>query len=163
MSARFSVQSHAAEWDRVKICAEAAITSKDHALFFCATLRAASIFATALGVPSTAFCFRSLQRGDAEKCKTGRTIDLPALRHGPGIGRWCSQPTSLCCPQRHRQKTKARHLGLDTSEGVLGPSFFHSESGIRGARSQKSRLTAVNCDLSDWPSPARKTGDGVKI
>ena len=30
-----------------------------------------------------------------------------------------------------------KHLGLDTLEEVLGPSFFHSESAIRGTRPQK--------------------------
>jgi len=76
------------------------------------------------------------------------------------MGRWCGQRTCRRRPrpQRHRQKTKARHLGLDTLEGVLGPSFFHSESAIRGTRSQKSRHTAANFGLSDWPSPERKTG-----
>ena len=40
-------------------------------------------------------------------------------------------------PQRHRQKTKARHLGLDTLEGVLGPSFFHR--GKRDTRNEAAK------------------------
>ena len=61
-------------------------------------------------------------------------------------------------------ENKARHLGLDTLEGVLGPSFFHSESAIRGTSPQKSRHTPANFGLSDWPSPfaERKSGDEVK-
>jgi hypothetical protein len=44
---------------------------------------------------------------------------------------------ALPVPRRHRQKIKARHLGLDTLEGVLGPSSFHSESAIRGRAAKK--------------------------
>jgi hypothetical protein len=40
-------------------------------------------------------------------------------------------------PQRHRQKTKARQLGLDTLEGVLGPSFFHK--GKRDTRNEAAK------------------------
>jgi hypothetical protein len=74
-----------------------------------------------------------LQRGHVEKCKAWKTrsvTDFPALRHVLGIERWCSQRTCLRRPRPRRQKTKARHLGLDTLEGMLGPSFFHSKSAI---------------------------------
>jgi hypothetical protein len=58
------------------------------------------------------------------------------------------------------QKTKARHLGLDTLEGVLGPFFFHSESATRKEAAKKP-LHVHNFGLSDWPSPfaERKGGD----
>ena len=59
-----------------------------------------------------------------QKCKAGRTTDLPSRRHVVGIRRWFGQCIRLPRPQRYRKKTKARHLGLDTLEGVLGPSFF---------------------------------------
>jgi hypothetical protein len=38
---------------------------------------------------------------------------------------------------RHRQKTKARHLGLDTLEEVLGPSFLHK--GKRDTRNEAAK------------------------
>jgi hypothetical protein len=118
----------------------------------------------ALVSSARAFCSCYLQRGHAEKCETGTTIDFPTLRHVVGIGRWCSQLTRPRRPQRHRRKTKARHLGLDTSEGVLGPSFFHSESAIAERGRKKSRHTPASFGLSDWPSPfaERKSGDEVK-
>ena len=45
-----------------------------------------------LGVCRRRLFVFSLRRGHAEKCKAGRTTDLPALRHGLGIGGWCGQP-----------------------------------------------------------------------
>jgi hypothetical protein len=49
-------------------------------------------------------------------------------------------------------------------EGVLGPSFFHSESAIAERGRKKSRHTPASFGLSDWPSPfaERKSGDEVK-
>jgi hypothetical protein len=82
-----------------------------------------------------------------------------------GIGRWCSQRTCLRRPRppRHRQKTKARHLGLDTLEGVLGPSFFH-KGAIRGTRPQKNHFAGAILPWSDWASPFFLSGRvGTKV
>jgi hypothetical protein len=60
-------------------------------------------------------------------------------------------------PVPRGKKIKARHLGLDTLEGVLGPSFFHSESAIRGTRPQKSRYTSITlaCRIDRPPKEDR--------
>src|SRR5438270_8330525 len=61
------------------------------------------------------------------------------------------------------QKTKAR--GLDTLEGVLGPSFFHSESAIRGTRPQKSRHALGNfgCPTTAAHKAARMGDEGKAV
>ncbi len=106
------------------------------------------IVALASASAGTFYC-RSRSAVMKQKCKAGRTTDLPSRRHVVGIRRWCDQCIRLPRPQKHRKKTKARHLGLDTLEGVLGPSFFHNESAIRRTRPQKSRREAAKFGLSN--------------
>src|SRR4029077_10446599 len=87
-----------------------------------------------------------LQRGHVEKCKAWRTrsvTDFPAVRHVLGIERWCSQRACLRRPrpQRHRQKIKARHLGLYTLSGGL--PFSTAKARYAETRPQKSRHTSI--------------------
>jgi hypothetical protein len=80
------------------------------------------------------FCgVRFLQCGYAEKCKAWTTTDFPAVDHTVGIGRWCAHlhlMRRLPVPRRHRQNTKARHLGLDLAT-VSGPFFAVQETTFR--------------------------------
>ena len=73
-----------------------------------------------------AFCFRFLQGGRVEKCKTWTTqnfTEFPTLRHVVGISRWCSQRMCLRRPVPNGERPKqARHFGLDIR--VSGPSFL---------------------------------------
>ena len=112
-----------------------------------------------------AFCLCALQYGHAEKCKTGRTTDLPGLRHGVGIGRWCCRFTCLRRPpsQRHRQKTKARHLGLDALEGVLAIFFPQRKRAPRkrGRKKAVTRPLTLACRIVRPPNRIR--GGEVKI
>src|SRR5262249_61718242 len=98
-----------------------------------------------LGVCRRRLFVFSLRRGHAEKCKAGRTTDLPALRHGLGIGGGGGQPKGLRRPPppRHRPKKKTRYPCPHTLEGGMGRSLFHTARPICEPRAPKNPPKAL--------------------